>query len=956
MIWQIEISRKSGAIDPVGLAVAGDIGELQLGQVRSVRAATLFLLEGDLDEAAARRVAAELLTDEVTQQFRINASDPAAADHGTRVVEIHLQPGVMDPVATSAEMAIRDMGLPPVSVRTGRRFYVTSDLSEDQLARAARAVLANDSIEEILLTISDPAPAPKAVPYKLDVRHVKLLDLDDDGLLKLSADGEMFLDLREMKTIQEHFRQLGREPSDIELETLAQTWSEHCVHKTLKGLIDYNGVRIDNLLKSTIVRATRELDKDWCISVFEDNAGVIAFDGEWAVCFKVETHNHPSAIEPYGGAATGTGGVIRDPMGTGMGAKPILNTDIFCFAPPDTPFDSLPKGVLHPRRVMKGVVRGVRDYGNRMGIPTVNGSVFFDERYLGNPLVYCGNVGLLPVSDAFKHQKAGDLIVVVGGRTGRDGIHGATFSSGELTSTHETEFSHAVQIGNPITEKKMVDTLLAARDRSLYSSITDCGAGGLSSAIGEMGEKFGAEVELSDVPLKYEGLRYDEIWISEAQERMVLAVPPEKVDELMAVFEAEDVEATVLGTFTDTGKLILRYEGTQVGELEMDFLHNGVPRYIRKATWHPPVHPAPFVPEKSGYGDDLKKILGSWNVCSKEWIIRQYDHEVQGGSVVKPLTGVENDGPSDAAVARPLLDRPKGVVLSNGMAPTFGDLDPYWMTASAIDEAVRNAVAVGADPTRIAILDNYCWGNPKKPEQLGGLVRASLACYDAAMAFGTPFISGKDSLNNEFATEDGQTIVIPATLLISAIGVIDDVSKCVTMDAKTAGNVLFIVGETRNELGGSHYYKLVGRVGGSVPKVDFNTAPRTMQLVAEAIANGWVRSCHDLCEGGLAVAAAEMSFAGGLGIKLDLTGVPVAADVTRDDTVLFAESNSRFLLEVAPENADALVRHLGGKVRFGQIGEVTAHPHLVITGRRKQTLIDEPLDELKEAWQKPLRW
>jgi phosphoribosylformylglycinamidine synthase len=957
LIWQIEVSRRSGTVDPAGQAARSDLAELHLGRVEDVRLAVLYLIEGELDESGARRVAAELLTDEVTQQFRINTHDTAASGNGkTRILEVQLKPGVMDPVAASTEMAIRDMGLPAVRVRTAKRYYVTGELDAEQLSRAARAVLANDSIEQIRLGASEPAPAPQAAPYQLQVRRVDLLKLDDDGLERLSADGELFLNLREMKALQDHYRQLGREPTDVELETLAQTWSEHCVHKTLKGLIDYNGVRIDNLLASTIARVTRELDRDWCISVFEDNAGVIRFDEQWAVCFKVETHNHPSAIEPYGGAATGIGGVIRDPLGTGMGAKPIANTDIFCFAPPDTPFETLPKGVLHPRRVMKGVVAGVRDYGNRMGIPTVNGAVFFDPRYLGNCLVYCGNIGLLPADKASKHQKAGDMIVVVGGRTGRDGIHGATFSSGELTSKHETEFSHAVQIGNPITEKKVVDTLMVARDRGLYSAITDCGAGGLSSSIGEMGAELGAEVDIERVPLKYEGLRYDEIWISEAQERMTLAVPPEHLDELMEIFRSEDVEATVLGRFTDSGKLVIRYEGTVVGELDMQFLHHGVPQYVRKAVWSPPAHPAPFVPEKDDYGEGLKHILGAWNVCSKEWIIRQYDHEVQGGSVVKPLTGVANDGPSDAAVCRPLLDRNRGIVISNGINPKYGDLDPYWMAASGIDEAIRNAVAVGADPDRIAILDNFCWGNPSKPEVLGGLVRAALACYDAGVAFGTPFISGKDSLNNEFATEDGQTIIIPATLLISAIGLIEDVTRCVTMDAKDAGNAVFLVGETKDELGGSHYYGLVDRVGGAVPTVDFDVAPRTMRLVADAIARGWVRACHDLSEGGLAAAAAEMAFAGGVGMRIDLAGVSVADDVRRDDAVLFSESNSRFLLEVAPQFADEVVRHFSGKVRFGRIGETTEAQRLVVIGRRKRAVIDEPLNELKEAWQSPLRW
>ena len=425
------------------------------------------------------------------------------------------------------------------------------------------------------------------------------------------------------------------------------------------------------------------------MSVFRDNAGVVRFDDQYNLVFKVETHNHPSALEPYGGANTGMGGVIRDPMGTGMGARPICNTDVFCFAPPDTPAESLPPGVLHPRRVIKGVVAGVRDYGNRMGIPTVNGAIYFDPRYLGNPLVYCGNIGLIPRDKSFKQPQPGDLIVAVGGRTGRDGIHGATFSSAELTSQSETVSGGAVQIGNAITEKMLLDVLLAARDRGLYNAVTDCGAGGFSSAVGEMGEKIGAEVWLDRVPLKYEGLSYTEIWISEAQERMVLAVPPEKWDELSALCASEGVEATVIGRFAPSGRLVLKYHDRQVADLAMDFLHDGRPPVVRDAVYDAqPARPATRLRRGTCQaeitrGTSLLKILGSLNVCSKEWVIRQYDHEVQGGSVLKPLVGAANDGPGDAAVLRPVLDSRRGIVVACGMNPRYGDFDPYWMAASA---------------------------------------------------------------------------------------------------------------------------------------------------------------------------------------------------------------------------------------------------------------------------------
>jgi len=714
-------------------------------------------------------------------------------------------------------------------------------------------------------------------------------------------------------------------------------------------------IHFANLLKETVFKSTKQLDKKWCISVFADNAGVVEFDEDSAICFKVETHNRPSALDPYGGSATGIGGVIRDPMGTGLGAKPIANTDIFCFGPPDKKLEDIPKGVLHPRRIMKGVVAGVRDYGNRMGIPTVNGAIYFDERYVGNPLVYCGNIGLMDKNKCFKNPQPADIIIVVGGRTGRDGIHGATFSSGEITHEYETIFSHAVQIGNPIIEKKMLDVLLQANEAGLYEAITDCGAGGLSSAVGEMGRDFGAEVNLEKVPLKYAGLNYNEIWISEAQERMVIAVKPENVQAITKIFDDENVESTVIGTFTDDKKLILRYNGQQVGELDMDFLHDGVPKYSRKAVWKTPALSEPSMPEKSSYNDELLEILSSYNVASKEWVIRQYDHEVQGGSVVKPLVGVGNDGPGDAAVIKPKLDSDRGLAISCGMNPVYGDIDPYWMAMSGIDEAVRNLICVGGRADRIALLDNFSWGNCTKPETLGPLVRASQACYDGAMAFEAPFISGKDSLNNEFACEDGTKISIPPTLLISAISLVDDVNRCVTMDAKKASNLLFVVGETRNELGGSHYYRIRRHLGANVPKVDLELAPRVAARICEAINEGLVVSCHDCSEGGLAVALAEMAFGGALGIEADLRGLARSKDCSRTDAQLFSESNSRYIVEVEPENYDAFVK-LMLNLPFGQIGEVTKEKKLVIKAEDGKKVIEADLDTLKRAWQKTFDW
>jgi len=710
--------------------------------------------------------------------------------------------------------------------------------------------------------------------YKFILTTVDLLSLDDDGLMELS-NNRLWLNLNEMRRIKDHFSRLGRNPTDVELETLAQTWSEHCIHKTFKGKIKMGELVIDNLLKSTVMKVTEELKKPWCLSVFRDNAGVIDFDGRYAICFKVETHNHPSALEPYGGAATGIGGVIRDILGTGLGAKPILNTDVFCFAPPDFPYDRLPRGVLHPRRIFKGVRAGVADYGNRLGIPTLNGAILFDERYVGNPLVFCGTVGVLPVSMSQRgQQEPGDLVVLAGGKTGRDGIHGVTFASGELTKESEAISASSVQIGDPITEKKLIDALLKAREQGLYRRITDCGGGGLSSAVGEMAAETGVRVYLDRVPLKYSGLSYAEIWISESQERMVLAVPPDKVDQLASLFHSEGVEATVIGEFTNTKRLELFYEGNLVGNLDMEFLHKGLPQLEKEATWQPPRHAEPDFRQPSDLGEPLLRILSSWNVCSKEWVIRQYDHEVQGGSVVKPLVGINNDGPSDAAIVRPLLDSSMGIIVANGINSKYGDIDPYWMAASAIDEALRQIVAVGGNLQRVALLDNFCWGNPDKPDRLGSLVRAAQACYDIALGYETPFISGKDSLYNEFETEEG-SICIPPTLLISAMAVMDNVEKAVTMDCKQAGDPIYIVGTTFNELGGSQYYSINGYVGNKVPRVDPKKGKKLMDALSTATEKGLVKACHDLSEGGLGVAAAEMAFAGDLGMLIDLSQVPL---------------------------------------------------------------------------------
>lgn len=959
MLWELEIrplgldrerERVCDEFDLLTHSARG--GDLVTASARG------FLLEGELTDEHRARLLGEVLLDPLVEAG-------AFAPVGTRTAHAYtvlLKPGVMEPVAQTVLEAVRMLGIPVTAVRTFRRYFGPPELPSLDRDVLFRKVLANDAIEQIVVGPVKADHLALGAPYRFQLLTAPLRDLDDAGLVKLSKDNTLALSLDEMRAVQAHFRDLGREPTDAELETIAQTWSEHCSHKTLRGTITLTDRSTGetrtykNLLKETVFGATQTVRAnlgagDWCVSVFADNAGVVAFDEGVHIAIKVETHNHPSAIEPYGGANTGLGGVIRDLLGTGLGAKPVCNTDVFCFAEPDYDPNLLPAGVLHPRRVMRGVVAGVRDYGNRMGIPTVNGAVLFDERYLANPLVFCGTIGTIPADKAFKKVNAGDLIVAVGGRTGRDGIHGATFSSLELTHESETVSGGAVQIGNAITEKKVQDVILQARDRGLFTAITDCGAGGFSSAVGEMGAELGATVLLESAPLKYEGLSYTEIWISESQERMVLSVPPEKWDELRALCVSEDVEAAVLGTFEASGRLKLSYQGHTVADLDMHFLHEGRPTVVKSAVWDPPAvaadapAPAPKPPQ-----DVLLAILGHYSVCSKEWVIRQYDHEVQGGSVVKPLVGVANDGPSDAAVVMPVLGSWTGAAVGCGINPRLADLDPYAAAGCAIDEAVRNVVAVGADPARVAILDNFCWGNIHDPKVLGALVRTAEACRDVAVAYGTPFISGKDSLNNTYAGKGGERLDIPHTLLVTALGRVPDVRTCVTMDLKGAGNALYLIGATRNELGGSHFNLVTGRTGGTVPRVDLATAPKVFAAVHAAVSRGLVRACHDLSEGGFAVAVAEMCFAGGFGA--DVTGLP--GDLS-DEAKLFSESPTRFIAEVAPEHAAAFEACFTG-VPVARVGATVSDQRLRIAGANAEWLVWVKLAALKEAWQKPLRW
>ena len=965
--WVVEVAVRSAFPDPQARLCQGVCADLGLGLEGPILALRGFLLPAALSEVEVEKAARELLADPISEEFRILRSDSDSGKGGTlwegfedhaRLL-IQRRAGVMDPVARSTKAALADLGIQAAATGTYRSWLLplAPKCREEALPQIARK-LSNDVIEEVLfdqLPASLPDPGGKTKELRVDV---PLRDANDEALMRLSQEGCLSLDLGEMKTIQEHFRSLGREPSSTELETLAQTWSEHCKHKTLAGRIEMEGGKTyENFLKETVFGVTKQLDPDWCVSVFSDNAGIVAFDGEDCLCIKVETHNHPSAIEPFGGAGTGVGGVIRDILGTGLGAKPLCNLDVFCVAPPDMNPGELPPGTLHPARILDQITAGVRDYGNPIGIPTVTGAVHTDPSFVGNPLVYVGTVGILPKKKAHKKVSPGDLVVVAGGRTGRDGIHGATFSSIELHEESETVSSGAVQIGDPITEKKVLDALLEARDLGLYSALTDCGAGGLSSAVGEMGEDCGARIELEAVPLKYEGLTPTEIWISEAQERMVFSVPPENWEAFEKVFQHHEVEYALLGSFTDSGRLEISYKGVPLCDLSMAFLHGGVPKRVRKARYVPPPT-EDLRPESTDFGKDLESLLADFNICSREWIIRQFDHEVQAHSGAKPFSGPKQKGPGEAAVLAVKPDKNLGFALGTGLNPRYSWLDPAAMAEAALDEAMRNVVVRGGDPTRCAVLDNYCWGNTEKPEQLGALVRATEALCLAALHYRTPFVSGKDSLNNEYRVGD-RTISIPGCLLVTAMAPVPALDKIPGGALERAGSAVFLLGNTYAELGGSAFYRQKGILGSRPPRIQdhgllaaqYRAFFEFMQLQDERV---WT-AAHDLSEGGLAVAAAELCFGSSLGLLLDLGAIPGVENCANDTEALFSESLGRILIEVHPDFEEQAMQWMENmEIPFQKVGEVLDEARLQIDGIQGDLLLNRPIAELRKAWETPL--
>jgi len=866
-------------------------------------------------------------------------------------VDVYCRLGVTDAEGDMASLALAQAGLESVRCRAGLRYRFADSVSPQLRDRVERLVgnpLVHRFVWSDVETV-DRHPAaltPDDLPAN-DVATIDVVGLDDDGLIALSRDRGLALDLAEMRAVQTHFVRLDRAPTDVELESIALTWSEHCSHKTFKAIIDFDYAgrveTIQGLLGTCIAQPTAALNKQWVHSAFVDNAGIIALDARYDLAFKVETHNHPSALEPYGGAHTGVGGVIRDILA--VSAEPIANTDVLCFGPLDLPDSGVPAGTFHPRTTFREVVRGVAGYGNNMGIPTVGGAVLFHPGYTANPLVYCGTLGLLPAGSHPRRPLPGDAVVLLGGRTGRDGLHGATMSSETLQRA--TVSSSTVQIGAPITEKTVRDVIPRLRDEGLYHAITDCGAGGLCSAVGEMGEELGVEVDLALVPLKYVGLTPWEIWLSEAQERIVLAVPVETLPRLFELCRAFSVEATVLGAFRNDGLLKLRHGDQPAAELTMSFMHSGRPARRLTAGWTDPLAGHYHAGEAGDPAGSLLRLLAHPNIASKETVIRRYDHEVQGATVVKPLVGAA--GPSDAAVLRPLPDSWSGAALSHGINPLYTALDPHAMAMLAVDEALRNLVAVGGSIDRAALLDNFCWGDVDDPVELGGLVRAAQGCRDAALLYDTPFICGKDSLRNTSTDAAGKRSV-PGTLLISAVGVIADVRRCVTMELKRPGNKLYLLGHTADELGGSHYALLEGIEGGRVPRVRPEETPRLMRRLTKAMHYGLVRSCHDLSEGGLVVAVAEMALAGELGAELTLD--PTSDEAPASEALLFSESPGRFVVEVTEGDAYRF-EELFAALPCTLIGCVTQNARFAIH-QGNGAVLDLTVEQLDRAWRSPL--
>jgi len=878
--------------------------------------AKVYRLEG-ISEKQAKILAEKLFCEDINQTYTINQPiliHPRGVRSATpgvlRSIEIAYKPGVMNPEVASIIKAAKDLGINLLACDSSREYLSKAPVFNPLIEHIVKK-------EPVTLLIKGTVAKTKIIPLRR---------LDDEELMKLSKD-TLFLNLQEMTAIQNYFQKIKRDPTDCELETLAQTWSEHSGHKTFKASLIVDGKKKEPLIERIKKEALKH--KKNIVSAFVDNSGVMDFYEGFAICGKGETHNAPSAIEPYGGAMTGSGGVFRDIAGTGQGAKNVISQDVFCFAPPDYPTEKLPQGTLPPKYLLKRVVEGVRDYGNRMGIPTNNGSIHFHPDFRARPTVFVGAYGIMPKKYAKKGEpKLGDLIVVVGGRTGRDGIHGATFSSGEMTERTINVNSQAVQIGNAIEEKRMFDALLEARDQNLIRAMQDVGGGGFSSAIGEIGEELGVTVNLGKAPLKYQGLAPWEIWMSESQERMIVVLQNKSLKKFEKICKKYNVEETVLGKFDGSKRLNVNFGKEQICNLDMLFLHHGIPKRVLQAKR--PIHLRGAYSVTSEVAEGLlrggpkaekewigilEKVLSSGDVCSKEPIVRMYDHTVQGTSALPPFTGVAMDGPNDAVVIKPLLDKPFGMIVAHGLNPVLNNLDPYWGSIWAATEAISNYVAVGGNYKEASLINNYIWPFPDE-ESLWSLDQSVTAVVNFMKTLKIPVISGKDSLSSTYRGSDGVVIKIPPVLIISVFGKIPDVRKTVSSDFKKVGSVIALVG--KQDL-----------------KVDLKVLPKVLDTIYKSIQTGKILACHDISEGGLITALFEMCLGGGIG-----------AIINTSKDFLFNETAGCFIVEVENETA---VKKLFANVPYAILGKTQKQNNIKVS-----KLFEVSVDQLAKAWKKPM--
>ncbi len=952
------------------------------GKINDVKLVDVYTLDGNFGREDLDKIQS-ILSNPVFQDGKVGGSSKIKFDYA---VEIGFLPGVTDNVGNTAEGAVSDLlkrNFDEQTVYSSQLMLLSGDLTRKDAQQIGES-LANPLIQRIHIKSYDEFVSkggmdviiPRVI---ISERHsadlIDIINASDEELIKIGKQGiantdgprrgPLALDLNYMKTIKTYFEKQGRNPTDVELESIAQTWSEHCKHTIFADPIDEF---TEGLYRQFIKGATNLIrkergNKDLCVSVFTDNSGAIIFDEKYLITDKVETHNSPSTLDPFGGAVTGIVGVNRDAIGFGLGAKPIINRYGFCFANPkdEKPLykgENKSQKMLSPRRIMDGVINGVNVGGNCSGIPTPQGFAYFDERFKGKPLVFVGTLGLIPRESAgratyLKNANPGDYVMMIGGRVGKDGIHGATFSSEAIDASSPAT---AVQIGDPITQKKLSDAVVKeARDLGLYNSITDNGAGGLSCSVAEMArESGGCYIHLDNVPLKYPGLQPWEIWISESQERMTLAVPNDKWKDFSNLMKRRGVEATVIGEFTNSRKCIVEYQGKNVMDIDMDFLHDGLPSRPMKTKFTKTCHEEPDFSPLEDLTQSLHSMLERYNIASFEFISQQYDHEVQGGSVIKPLQGRGRVN-GDATVTRPVLSSRKGVVISQGINPSYSDIDTYNMAAAAIDTAVRNAVAAGTKLENIALLDNFCWCSSNEPERLGQLKRAVQACYDTAIGYGTPFISGKDSMFNDFKgfDENGNPVKIsvPPTLLVSSIAVMEDVRKAVSLDAKMPGDLVYILGSNYEELGGSEYFAMIGEqlrgrsfIGNKVPEVNIERNKKLYTSLSQAIEEELVASAQSIHHGGLGVALAKTAMGGILGMDANLEDVDM-----REDFQLYSESQGRIVVTVNPDYASAFEKIMKGNY-ISKVGVVRDDDRFIIRRRSGEDIIHTTVQALLKSY------